>query len=131
MDEQTQEKPQTSIKRIFVILLLFFVVTIIMGIVLPGMVIYRPESYCESVESEARNIQAALIDYFSNPAHTDINIKPEVLANTEHIKNPWTLSVSGNNILIHLTDGSGKCPAGYQERDPKWHSGIYTLTFFE
>ncbi len=131
MDEQTKEKPKTNIKRLVVILLLFFVVIIIMGIVIPSIPVYRPESYCRRVESEALNIKAAVSNYFSNPAHNDINIKPEALAHTEHIKNPWTLSVHGDNILIHVTDGSGKCPAEYQARHPEWHSSMYTLKFFD
>jgi hypothetical protein len=130
MEEQTKEKPKTNIKRLVVVLLLFFVITIIAGIVIPSIPTYRPETYCRRVESEAVEIKAALSDYFSNPAHNDINIKPEALADIEYIKNPWTLSVSGDNILIHVTDGSGKCPAEYQAQYPQWHSSTYTLKLF-
>ena len=131
MDQQTKKKPKANIKRLVVILLLFLVVTIIAGIVIPSITVYRPESYRRRVESEALNIKAALSDYFSNPAHNDINIKPEVLENTEYIKNPWTLSVHGDNIFIHVADGSAKCPAEYQARYPQWHSSRYTLKFFD
>ena len=131
MNEQTREKPKTNIKRLVVILLLFFAVTIIMAVVTPSLVIYRPTSYCDRVESEAMNIAAAIADYFSDPTHTDINIKPDVLADTEYIENPWTLTICGDNIFIHIADGSGKCPAKYQERYPEWHSSMYTLRVFD
>jgi hypothetical protein len=83
-----KEKPKTKVKRLVVVLLLFFAITIIAGIVIPSIPIYRPESYCRRVESEAAEIKAALSDYFSNPAHNDINMKPEALADMEYIKNP-------------------------------------------
>jgi flagellar basal body-associated protein FliL len=88
MDEQAEEKPKTKVKRLVVVLLLFFAITIIAGIVIPSIPIYRPESYCRRVESEAVEIKAALSDYFSNPAHNDINMKTEALADMEYIKNP-------------------------------------------
>lgn len=131
MDKQIKEKPKTNIKKLVVILLLFFVVTIIMAIAVPSMVIYRPKSYCGRVEGDAMNIRAVLSDYFSDPAHTDLNIKPDVLADTEYVENPWSLAASGDNIFIHVVDRSGKCPAEYQKRYPEWHSGIYTLKFLD
>ena len=131
MDEQTTKKPKINKTALVVILLLFFIVTIIVAIALPGYIVYRPKTYCLRVEYDALNIKAALSDYFADPGHTDINIRPGVLADTEYIKNPWTLSVCGDNILIHVVDRSGKCPAEYQERYPEWHSGIYTLKFFD
>ena len=130
MTEQTEKKPKTTPKRLAVILVFFFIVAIMMAIALPGYVAYRPERYCYRSMDDAWNIKAAISDYFVDPAHTDLNIKPDDLADSDYVKdlkNPWSLSISDDNIFIHVVDSSGKCPAEYQERYPEWHSGTYTL----
>ena len=130
MDEQTKEKPKTSIKRMAVILVFFFIVAIMMAIALPGYVPYRTETYCYETMHDADNIKAAIADYFGDPAHTDLNIAPDDLAGSpyiQNIRNPWRLSVSADNIFIHVVDISGKCPHDYQACHPEWQSGIYTL----
>jgi len=131
MDEQTKNELKVNRTKLAVILLLFSIVTIIVAIAMPGYVAYRPKTYCHRVEEDALNIKAALSDYFSDPAHTSLKIKPGVLADTEYIKNPWTLNSCGDNIFIHVVDSSGKCSDEYQGRYPEWHSGIYTLKFLD
>jgi hypothetical protein len=130
MNEQTKIKPKTNTKRMAVILVFFFIVAIMMAIALPGYVPYRSERYCYRVMDDAANIKAAVADYFGNPAHTDLNITPDDLADSsyiQNIENPWYLSVSADNIFIHVEDISGKCPPDYQACHPEWHAGTYTL----
>ena len=131
MDEQTKGNPKISREMKFVFIVLLSIVGIMVAIAVPGHISYRPQTKCYMVEEDAWNIKAALSDYFADPAHTELNIEPNVLSSTEKIKNPWTLNVCGDNIFIHVIDGSGKCPAEYQMRHPEWHSGIYTLKFLD
>jgi hypothetical protein len=130
MEEQTKEKPKINKKRMVVILVFFFIVAIMMAIALPGYVPYRPERYCYRAMDDAHNIKGAIADYYGDPAHTSLNITPDDLADSayiQNINNPWHLSVSADNIFIHVVDGNGKCPAEYQARHPEWHAGTYTL----
>jgi len=137
MDEQTKEKLKTDLKRPIAILLLLVVVAIVVAFNRPGSVARTGsvasllKSDCHLVEEDALNIKAALSDHFADPAHTDLNINPSVLADKVYVNNPWTLKVGDDNISIHVVDSSGKCSAEYQERYPEWHSGIYTLKFLD
>ena len=79
------------------------------------------------METDAFNIKAAIADYFTDPAHTDLNIKPEALGAMDDIINRWSLRVNGDNIFIQVDDSSGKCPAEYQKLYSQWQSGTYTL----
>ena len=130
MTEQTEEKPKTSAKRMAVIIVIFFIVAIMMAIALPGYVPYRAETYCYRAMDDAQNIKGAIADYYGDPAHTSLNISPDDLTDSSYIqsiKNPWHLSISADNIFIHVEDISGKCPSEYQARHPEWYSGTYTL----
>jgi len=127
MNECIRKKPKINKKKIAVILLVFFVIGTLMAIALPGYLPYRPETYCHRVESDALHIKAAIADYFSDPTHADLNIKPEDLGDMDNIINPWTLKVYEDNIFIQVVDSNKKCPDEYQKLYQKWHSGVYTL----
>ena len=106
-----------------------------MSIILPGMVWYRPEQYCQNTKSDANNIAAAIADYFANPLHTTL---PTISGESKYLD--YTLNsnegkgqniawVSGDpmdRIIIVVQDGSGQCPEAYQDLSPDWNSGKYT-----
>ena len=108
---------------------------IIMSIILPGMVWYRPEQYCQYAKSDANHIAATIADYFANPLHTTL---PTIDGESKYLD--YTLSsnngkgqniawVSGDpmgTIIIVVQDSSRKCPDDYQERSAEWDSGRYT-----
>ena len=109
---------------------------IIMSIILPGMVWYWPEQYCQYAKSDANHIAAAISDYFADPEHTTL---PTINGESKYLD--YTLSsyngkdqniawVSGDpfgTITIVVKDVGGKCSDEYQEHSPKWDSGKYTI----
>ena len=90
---------------------------------------YRTKHFCKRVENDAMLINAGVKDYLSDPNHNDVS--PEQLIAYEELyadlKNSWTITKSGDEYLIQVTDSSGQCPATYQERFPEWDSSIYTI----
>ena len=136
---QDKEKPKTEGKKVFWTVFksfcVFIILLVIMSIILPGMVWYRPEQYFQYAKSDANNIAAAISDYFANPLHTAL---PTVSGESKYLD--YTLSsnkgkgqniawVSGDpmdTIFIVVQDSSGKCPEDYQENSPEWDSGKYT-----
>jgi type II secretory pathway pseudopilin PulG len=136
---QDKEKPKIEGKKIFWTVFksfcIFIILLIIMSIILPGMVWYRPEQYCQYAKSDANHIAAAIADYFTDPEHTTlptINGESVYLGFTLHSNNgkdqniAWVTGDALSKITIVVQDSSGKCPESYQEHSPDWNSGKYT-----
>ena len=101
-------------------------ITLMFGIILfREDVDYRNESYCKWVENDAKNIVAAIYDYFSWPDHTDIK-KSDIEEGTFN-DNPWTLKDDGDAVVIQIIDKSGKCSDAYQKESSEWDSDRYTF----
>ena len=101
-------------------------ITLIFGILLfREDVDYRNESYCKWVENDAKNIVAAMYEYFSWPDHTDI--KKSDIEEETFTDNPWTLTDDGDEFVIQVFDKSEKCSDAYQKESPEWDSNRYTF----
>lgn len=125
MDDK--EKPKSKAGTIIGIGFTAFVLFFLASMWLPGQIRYRPKQFCQQAESDAKNIMAAIADYFSVEEHTDISrgdIEKQV-----SIDNPWTFTRCGDHFYIHVVDGSGKCPVEIQQKHPSWNSSIYSHKF--
>jgi hypothetical protein len=87
---------------------------------------YKKPSYCARAQSDARIIAPAIADYFAIPEHTDI--KPSDLKDLE-LKNPWTFTKCGDEIIIIVYDREMKCPLQGQYYDFEWKSHLCILKF--
>ena len=125
---EEKEKPKSKAGTIIGIVFIAFVLFFLASMWIPGYIQYRPKQFCSQAESDANTIAATIADYFSVAEHTDIarsDIEKRV-----SIDNPWTFTRCDDNFFIHVVDGSGKCPAEYQDKDPSWNAGIYTRSMF-
>ena len=86
---------------------------------------YRNESYCKRAENDAKNIVAAIYDYFAWLEHTDI--KKSAIEEETFTYNPWTLTDNGDELVIQVIVKSEKCSKNYQESSSEWDSGRYTF----
>jgi hypothetical protein len=87
---------------------------------------YTGPGYCAEVESDARNVAAAIADYFSIPEHT--NIKPSDLEGLD-LENPWTFTKCGDEIIIIVFDRDMKCQRQGRDDQFEWNSYICTLRY--
>ena len=101
------------------LMIVIAIIGILAAIAIPNFIEYRNKSFCSRAESDANSISAALADYFSIPTHfilptgltTDATVFPNmVLSGT----NTGSISGTVTNVVITVTDGSGKCPAKYR-----------------
>ena len=121
---EDKDKPRTAGKRLLIIFLCFIVVFLLMSIIIPSLHFPGPSKYCHKAQDDARKIYAAISDYFADPNHSEV--KPSDIKRIVDIENPWTFSMKSDEIIIQVTDGSGKCPDEYQNKSSGWDSGIYT-----
>lgn len=104
------------------------------------------KAFCISAEADADTIAGAIADYFAIPSHTTLGAMPILVGSVaghpisggmNDMKFP---ALTGNNtakvtgtlaeIIISVTDGSGRCPIEYQKANAGWNdvqgAGVYT-----
>ena len=98
-----------------ILVLIFYVIVHI-----PSYISYRNKKFCTKAESEAKVVASALVDYFSEPNN-------KTTPTFDQLRKWSSLNLSGENtvtiigpdsndqIIVMVTDSSGKCPEAYQE----------------
>lgn len=112
MFKKNNEKGFTLIELMIVIA----IIGILAAVAIPNFISYRNKAYCSSAESDANSIAGAIADYFSIPSNVSVSKNNLGLDANLSGKNTWGLNASDiNNIVITVTDGSGRCPDDYQK----------------
>jgi prepilin-type N-terminal cleavage/methylation domain-containing protein len=119
------------------LMIVIAIIGILAAIAIPNFIAYRNKSFCSRAEKDAEGIAASIADYFAIPAHTatpalgDLNngigyrFSGNGTANANH--GGITGANPNMNITITVTDGSGRCPQEYRDRQPEW-GGTLTVT---
>jgi prepilin-type N-terminal cleavage/methylation domain-containing protein len=110
------------------LMIVIAIIGILAAIAIPNFIAYRNKAFCSAAESDAKSIAASIADYFSIPAHTDVNTTNISDVYTASGTNSFTIGASepSSVITITVTDGSGRCPDAYQDANSFWTSNIYT-----
>ena len=110
------------------LMIVIAIIGILAAIAIPNFIAYRNKAFCSAAESDAKSIAATIADYFSIPAHTQISDTDVENVYTPSGTNTFTVSASepSSVITITVTDGSGRCPAAYQDASSWWTGNIYT-----
>ena len=110
------------------LMIVIAIIGILAAIAIPNFIAYRNKAFCSAAESDAKSIAAVIADYFSIPAHTDIDDDDVEAAYTATGNNTFTVSASDPSdvITITVTDGSGRCPAAYMDASTWWNNNIFT-----
>jgi len=105
------------------------IVVILALITTSNVISYRDKSVCAAAETDAREMAAAIANYFSTPTHYDA---PDT--NGEFVSSHLGVSMSNENrirvaeetednkriIRIQVKEASGRCPWSYREPHPGW-----------
>jgi prepilin-type N-terminal cleavage/methylation domain-containing protein len=119
------------------LMIVIAIIGILAAIAIPNYISYRDKSFCSAAESDAHAVAGGLADYFaipSNQTFATVTDEPKI-----EFKGSQTIQLSGTNtgsvtnvgtnqFRITITDGSGRCPANYQDKEPRWDDGQYGLT---
>ena len=105
------------------LMIVIAIIGILAAIAIPNFIAYRNKTFCSATESDANSIASAIADYFSIPTNTsvsdgslesDANGKTYVGAKLSN-GNTWDVDpIDMDNIVIEVTDVSGRCPDDYQ-----------------
>jgi prepilin-type N-terminal cleavage/methylation domain-containing protein len=109
------------------ILVVIAIIGILATISAPNFIAYRQQSICATVEEDAYHLCLAVHSYFASPSHNTLPVTPAQIGFDSFSgfgaqKNTGTIGGTLDNIIVQVTDGSGKCPGNR----PGWTAQVYT-----
>jgi type IV pilus assembly protein PilA len=101
------------------LMIVIAIIGILAAIAIPNFIAYRNKSFCTQAESDANSVAAAISDYFAIPNHVNTPALGDLnqgAGMTLSGTNSATITGADPNLSITITvsDGSGRCPADYQ-----------------
>lgn len=122
------------------LMIVIAIIGILAAIAIPNFISYRDKSFCSAAEKDASSIQGGLADYFAIPSNRSFaNVTSAAVVNfpgSQSIRlsgaNKATITSSGTQFRISVTDGSLRCPLNYRKSAPtRWSqgtTGVYSVT---
>ena len=123
------------------LMIVIAIIGVLAAIAIPNFIAYRNKSYCNSAESDANNVAAAISDYFAIPENT---ILPPAAGLSQYLGftltdkgGQNTVTIAGTpstTIMITVTEAAGRCPTDYTTASAasatanKWVAGGHTYT---
>ena len=96
------------------LMIVIAIIGILAAIAIPNFISYRDKAYCSAAETDVDSVMAAIADYFSEP--TNMSVTTTNLGYAGGVggelsnNNSYTITGSTSNIIVTVTDASGRCP---------------------
>ena len=128
------------------LMIVIAIIGILAAIAIPNFIAYRNKAFCSAAESDANALTQGLADYYAIPAHTTLGgtsffgtsqtffsfsgSNKIRMSGPDNARNSGTIQGNVDAITVTVTDGSGRCPDDYQEKQDNWDSetNIFTKT---
>jgi type IV pilus assembly protein PilA len=103
------------------------IIGLLAAIAIPNYIKYRDKGYCSQAETDANNVSRVLSSYFAVPTHEDL---PDISDLGVTPNNPVEITGDPNTeIVITVTDDSGRCPDDYQNSHDGWDAATNTYEY--
>jgi len=118
------------------LMIVIAIIGVLAAIAIPNFIAYRNKSYCNSAESDANNVAAAISDYFSIPEHTRLTTTAAtssylgfILTNKGGQNLVAIAGAADDSIQVTVTEAAQRCPSDYRTASStnaaadKWSGG--------
>jgi type IV pilus assembly protein PilA len=102
------------------LMIVIAIIGVLAAIAIPNFIAYRNKSYCNSAESDANNVAAAISDYFAIPENTTLVTTTGAtqylgfsLTNKGGQNSVDISGDAGTTITIEVTETASRCPTDY------------------
>jgi prepilin-type N-terminal cleavage/methylation domain-containing protein len=102
------------------LMIVIAIIGVLAAIAIPNFIAYRNKAYCNSAESDANNVAAAISDYFAIPENTTLitttgatQFMGFTLTNKGGQNSVAVSGVADGTITIEVTEAANRCPSDY------------------
>ena len=123
------------------LMIVIAIIGVLAAIAIPNFINYRNKSYCNSAESDANNVAAAISDYFAIPENTTLQTVGSASSylgfRLTNKGGQNSVTIAGNadgSIRIVITEAANRCPSDYRTKSfnaggkDRWASSAHTYT---
>ena len=108
------------------IMIVIAIIGLLAAIAIPNFLRHRDKSFCSAAETDGKSTAAAISDYYAVPSRHGILVSwadLDLVASNGNV-----VSVGGNidDIIITVTDSTGRCPVDYTSNSPHWNGSVFT-----
>jgi prepilin-type N-terminal cleavage/methylation domain-containing protein len=103
------------------LMIVIAIIGVLAAIAIPNFIAYRNKSYCNSAESDANNVAAAISDYFAIPENTTLIVTTGAtqymgfsLTNKGGQNSVNVTGLADGTITILVTEAATRCPTDYR-----------------
>lgn len=97
------------------IMIVIAIIGVLAAIAIPNFIAYRDRSYCSAAETDARAVAAAVAEYFSVPARTNLPNTTDL--NITALSNGHTYLLESTNpdvLIVIKIETANRCPQSHQ-----------------
>jgi prepilin-type N-terminal cleavage/methylation domain-containing protein len=118
------------------LMIVIAIIGVLAAIAIPNFIAYRNKAFCSAAESDANNIAVAITGYYAAPNRVNMVAAdptapaPGGLGITLSGTNTGTIGGNIQQIIISVTDASGRCPTDYQaSQQPAWNgANVFSIS---
>ena len=123
------------------LMIVIAIIGVLAAIAIPNFIAYRNKSYCNSAESDANNVAAAISDYFAIPENTTLITTTNAtqymgftLTNKGGQNSVTVGGDAGNTITIEVQETAARCPDDYRSASAtsgsqsRWDASAHVYT---
>jgi prepilin-type N-terminal cleavage/methylation domain-containing protein len=109
------------------LMIVIAIIGILAAIAIPNFIAYRNKAFCTAAESDAHSAVAVAADFYAIP--TNVAYPPVPPSGAWDLSGTNTIAWGGDidNMIVTVTDGSGRCPADYKAAVQGWAGNNFTL----
>jgi len=108
------------------VMIVIAIIGLLAAIAIPNFLRHRDKSFCSAAEADAGSTVVAISDYYAIPGRHNVMVSWNDLGLTTSNGNVVSISGTVDNIIVTVTESTGRCPVSYTSNSPNWNASVFT-----